>query len=87
MSALNSKLSDLILDSLRDYLTEKNLPVPVNLGPGSVFLQGDLSMDSLDLAVFLLILEEKTGHDPFRSGFRSFVSVADLTAIYASHSA
>ena len=87
MSALNSNLSDLILDSLRDYLTEKNLPVPVNLGPESVFLQGDLPMDSLDLAVFLLILEEKTGRDPFRSGFRTFVSVADLTSIYASDSA
>ncbi len=86
MSALNPDLSNLILDSLRDYLAEKNLPIPATLGPDSVFLQGDLPMDSLDLAVFLLVLEEKTGQDPFRGGFKSFVTVADLTAIYAAHS-
>lgn len=79
-----SDMSDLILDNLRHFLTEKNRPVPSNLGPDSVFLQGDLPLDSLDLAVFLLILEEKTGKDPFREGFRSFATVADLAAIYAT---
>jgi acyl carrier protein len=84
MPNVNQIILTIVLDSLREFLTEKNLPVPESFGPESIFLQGDLQMDSLDLAVFLLILEEKTGQDPFRSGFQSFVSVADLAAIYAS---
>lgn len=77
-------ISHLILDSLRDFLVEKNIPIPESLGLETVFLQGDLAMDSLDLAIFLLILEEKTGKDPFRQGFRTFVSVADLAALYSA---
>jgi len=84
MSATNQDFSELILNTLREFLVEKALPIPTSLGLESIFLQGDLPMDSLDLAVFLLILEEKTGHDPFRSGFRSFVTVSDLIDIYAA---
>jgi acyl carrier protein len=84
MAATQSEIAQLILDSLREFFTEKNLPVPDTLGLDSTFLQGDLPMDSLDLAVFLLILEEKTGSDPFRDGFKSFNTVADLVAIYAA---
>ena len=84
MSAINKDFSELILNTLREFLVEKNLPVPRSLGLESIFLQGDLPMDSLDLAVFLLILEEKTGKDPFRIGFRSFVTVSDLIDIYAA---
>ncbi|EJN09797.1 hypothetical protein [Herbaspirillum sp. YR522] len=83
MAAAQSEIAQLILDSLREFFDEKKLPVPATLGLDSTFLQGDLPMDSLDLAVFLLILEEKTGRDPFRDGFRSFNTVADLVAIYA----
>lgn len=83
MAVAHTDLIELILDSLRDFLAEKNLPVPATLGPDSAFLQGDLPMDSLDLAVLLLVLEEKVGHDPFRDGFKAFNTVADLAAIYA----
>lgn len=84
MPAVNPDMSQLIVESLRDFLAEKDLPIPATLGLDSVFLQGDLPMDSLDLAVFLLVLEEKTGSDPFRDGFRSFTTVADLVAIYSA---
>jgi acyl carrier protein len=85
MPKINSEISTVILESLRDYLIEKNLHIPATFGLESIFLQGDLQMDSLDLAIFLLLLEEKIGQDPFRGGFRSFVTVADLVKIYEEH--
>lgn len=83
MSAVNSDVLDVIIESLRELLAQKNFPVPATLSADTVFLHGELPIDSLDLAVFLLVLEEKIGHDPFREGFRSFVTVGDLAAIYS----
>ncbi|EIJ45474.1 hypothetical protein GWL_37890 [Herbaspirillum sp. GW103] len=83
MSAVNSDVLDVIIESLRELLAQKNFPVPATLDADTVFLHGELPIDSLDLAVFLLVLEEKIGHDPFREGFRSFVTVGDLAAIYS----
>lgn len=85
MAVAHTDLVNIIVDSLREFLAEKNLAVPDTLGPESSFLQGDLPMDSLDLAILLLILEEKIGRDPFRDGFKVFNTVADLAAIYAEH--
>jgi acyl carrier protein len=84
VSAVNPDILNVILESLRELLAQKNFPVPASLGPDTVFLHGELPIDSLDLAVFLLVLEEKIGHDPFRDGFRAFVTVADLAAIYSA---
>jgi acyl carrier protein len=80
---INPDISSLILTNLREFLAEKNSPIPESLGLDSIFLQGDLPMDSLDLAIFLLRLEEETGKDPFREGFRSFITVSDLISIYS----
>jgi acyl carrier protein len=85
MAVAHTDVVQIILDSLRDFMAEKKLDVPDTLGPDSAFLQGDLPIDSLDLAVLLLILEEKIGHDPFRDGFKAFNTVAELAAIYAEH--
>ncbi len=84
MNSQSLIIRDKILQLLYDFLIEKNREIPITFGPNSVFLQGDLPMDSLDLAVFLLILEEHTGQDPFRQGFRAFSTVAELVDIYVS---
>lgn len=49
----------------------------------SVFLDGELPMDSLDLATLVVHLENETGFDPFREGFRQFTTVGELAALYA----
>ncbi len=49
----------------------------------SVFLDGELPMDSLDLATLVVHLENETGFDPFRQGFRQFTTVGELAALYA----
>lgn len=74
---------DLVIENLEAFLAEKGHKVPKISGQ-STFLQGDLPMDSLDLAVFLLVLEEKTGQDPFREGFKSFTTVGELATLYTT---
>jgi acyl carrier protein len=42
----------------------------------------DLDLDSLNLALLLVKLEERTGRDPFREGFENFTTVGELVALY-----
>lgn len=49
----------------------------------TVFLGGALPLDSLDLATLIVVLESRTGHDPFRAGFRHFTTAGELAALYA----
>lgn len=62
-------------------LSEKGAPA-TDLKPGTVFLGDDLPFDSLDLATLLVELEEKTGKDPFRAGYRAFRTAGELAALY-----
>lgn len=74
---------ELITAELRAFLEQKGRPVPV-LTADTRFLDGELVFDSLDLAVLLLALEEKTGKDPFREGFRTFTTVGELAGLYSA---
>lgn len=40
------------------------------------------SLDSLDLALVVIMLEEKTGKDPFAQGFILFRTVEELAKLY-----
>ena len=42
----------------------------------------DTGLDSLDLAVLVTELEQKTGKDPFKEGFIMFRTVAEWAALY-----
>jgi acyl carrier protein len=42
----------------------------------------DTSLDSLDLAQVIVMLEEKTGNDPFAKGFINFRTVEELARLY-----
>ena len=46
------------------------------------FLLSDLDPDSLNLALLIVKLEERTGRDPFRLGFENFETVGELVALY-----
>jgi acyl carrier protein len=47
-------------------------------------LLSDLDLDSLNLALLIVKLEERTGRDPFRLGFENFETVGELVALYQS---
>lgn len=71
----------LIADELARIAADKGESLPP-IGPESVFLGGELPIDSLDLATLLVVLEQRTGQDPFRAGFIQFNTVGELAALY-----
>ena len=75
------QIRTVIADELAGIVRGKGLALPP-LHDGTVFLGGDLPIDSLDLATLLVILERRTGRDPFRAGFRQFTTLGELAALY-----
>ncbi|MDQ2106403.1 phosphopantetheine-binding protein [Azospirillum isscasi] len=71
----------LIAEELARIAADKGETLPA-LGPGTRFLGGELPIDSLDLATLLVVLEQRTGQDPFRAGFVQFNTVGELAALY-----
>ncbi|WP_114861013.1 acyl carrier protein [Azospirillum brasilense] len=71
----------LIAEELARIAADKGETLPA-LGPDTRFLGGDLPIDSLDLATLLVVLEQRTGQDPFRAGFVQFNTVGELAALY-----
>jgi acyl carrier protein len=71
----------LIVEETARILQEKGATVPA-LNPGIAFLGGSMDFDSLDLATLIVALEERTGADPFRSGFKDFTTLGELASLY-----
>ncbi|MDB5366264.1 MAG: hypothetical protein JWM77_2191 [Rhodospirillales bacterium] len=71
----------LIFEETARILQEKGAKVPA-LNPEIAFLGGSMDFDSLDLATLIVALEERTGADPFRSGFKDFTTVSELASLY-----
>jgi acyl carrier protein len=67
-----------ILDRM---IAEKGETAPT-IGGDTVLLGGTLPIDSLDLAVLVTELEQKTGQDPFADGFIHFQTVRELARLY-----
>lgn len=76
MSAL-----ELIRSELTQILTDKGAEV-VAVEAETVLLNGPLDIDSLDLATLVVVLEEKTGKQPFRNGFVLFHTAGELAALF-----
>lgn len=76
----------MIAEELGRIAADKGETLPA-LEPATVFLDGGLPIDSLDLATLLVVLEQRTGLDPFRAGFRQFNTVEELAALYAAAAA
>lgn len=72
----------MIAEELGRIVADKGAVLPP-LAPDTVFLGGALPIDSLDLATLLVVLEQRTGEDPFRAGFRHFTTVGELAALYS----
>ncbi|MFD1627102.1 phosphopantetheine-binding protein [Azospirillum griseum] len=72
---------DVISEELARIVADKGERLP-SLSLDTVFLGGELPIDSLDLATLLVVLEQRTGQDPFRDGLRQFTTVGELAALY-----
>lgn len=72
---------DVISEELARIVADKGERLPL-LSLDTVFLGGELPIDSLDLATLLVVLEQRTGQDPFRDGLRQFTTVGELAALY-----
>ena len=79
--ATTESLTALIVEELARIVADKGEALPP-VTPATVFLGGDLPIDSLDLATLLVVLEQRTGRDPFRAGLRQFTTVGELAALY-----
>ncbi len=71
---------NLTIETIREVL-QQNGRKEVNLQPQTDIL-GETSLDSLDLAQVIILLQEKTGKDPFAKGFINFKTVQELAALY-----
>ncbi len=78
---MSETMTAIILRETRALLAAKGEDAG-EIGPETRFLDGELVMDSLDLATLIVELEDITGQDPFRDGFREFTTVAELAALY-----
>ncbi len=73
---------DLVFEELRRILAEKG-EEPAALAADTVLLGEALPIDSLDLAMLIVALEERTGRQPFRDGFRMFRTAGELARLFA----
>lgn len=70
-----------IVELLTRIVSAKGASVPT-LSDTTLLLGGPLPIDSLELALLVTELEERTGKDPFAGGFREFRTIGELVALY-----
>lgn len=74
--------TEMVIETIHEVLKE-NGHDPVPLKPSTNLLH-ETALDSMGLAVVVLRLEERTGLDPFVTGFKLFQTVEELAALYES---
>lgn len=75
-----SIMNDLVIETIREVMIENQRTLS-ELKPQTHIL-AETSLDSLDLAIVVVKLEEKTGKDPFKQGFIFFTTVQELAKLY-----
>ena len=56
----------------------------IAVSPDDAVLDGDLEIDSLDLAAIIVELQEAVGRDPFADGFIEFRTIGELVELFAA---
>jgi acyl carrier protein len=74
----------LIGTRIREIAAAKGAAAPA-IAPETPLFEGQLPIDSLDLAGLVVELETTTGVEPFREGLVDFHTVGDLAALFAPH--
>ena len=77
-------LTALIGTRIREIAASKGASPPAIAADTPLF-EGQLPIDSLDLAGLVVELETATGVEPFRNGLIDFHTVGDLAALFAPH--
>ncbi len=73
-------MNNLVMQTIREVMVE-NQRAEVDLTPMTRIL-AETELDSLDLAIVVVKLEEKLGKDPFKKGFVFFTTVEELARLY-----
>jgi acyl carrier protein len=55
---------------------------PPEITESTVLLGGELPIDSLDLGVIVIELQQRFSYDPFKDGIVDFRTVGELTGLY-----
>jgi acyl carrier protein len=74
----------LIGTRIREIAAAKGAATPAIAADTPLF-EGQLPIDSLDLAGLVVELETATGVEPFRDGLIEFHTVGELAALFVSH--
>jgi acyl carrier protein len=77
----DARTIQLICTTIRTTLADKGESVG-ELDSSSVLLNGNLHLDSLDLAAIVVELEHATGRSPFSNGFVEFQTVQELAELF-----
>lgn len=72
---------EIVREVVAQIICDKGEPVMV-IDETSVFLGGDLPIDSLDLGAIVVEMERRCDHDPFRDGIINFRTVGELAELY-----
>lgn len=70
----------MIIKTIQEVMEENGRSLSAVL-PSTKIL-AETSLDSLDLAIVIVKLEEKTNKDPFKQGFIPFSTVEELAKLY-----
>ena len=75
------KVNEVIIEYIKKIRAQKGLEV-VSASKDTELIGENSGLDSLDLAVMVTELEQKTGKDPFKDGFIMFRTIGELTTLY-----
>jgi acyl carrier protein len=76
------ELTAFVIATVQALARDKGEKTP-QLTESSSLVDGGIGIDSLDLAVVVVRLQEKTGKDPFSAGFVGFGTIRELVNLYA----
>jgi len=77
---MNEDMSSIVARAIEEVMVENRKPKVAFDGNSRIL--SDLGLDSLNLALLIVKLEERTGRDPFRDGFQNFQTVGELVTLY-----
>ena len=76
-------MPEFVYSELQKLRSNKGLPI-VSFEFDDVLLDETMGIDSLDLAILVITLEEATGKHPFQNGFVMFETIGELISLFSN---
>lgn len=76
-------MTDFVFSELQKLRLSKGLP-ELQFQLDEILLSDNIGIDSLDLAILVISLEEATGLQPFQNGFVMFETVGELITLFSN---